>query len=146
MSNDDPEREGLDRALPVDPGSRVGDQGAVLSHRRRGRRLFERIRYRRADESVFSYAFDLLELDGQELRREPIETGKATLASLLRGCGVGLRLVEHLEHGGDVVYRHACKLGCEYTGGRIYESLWDSLWTPFGPALDRQYESLWDSG
>jgi bifunctional non-homologous end joining protein LigD len=75
--------------------------------------VFERIRYRRADESVFSYAFDLLELDGQDLRREPIETRKATLASLLRGCGVGLRLVEHLEHGGDVVYRHACKLGCE---------------------------------
>jgi hypothetical protein len=23
LSNDDPEREGLDRALPVDPGSRV---------------------------------------------------------------------------------------------------------------------------
>ena len=62
---------------------------------------------------MFSYAFDLLELDGQELRREPIETGKATLASLLRGCGVGLRLVEHLEHGGDVVYRHACKMGLE---------------------------------
>jgi len=110
LSNDDPEREGLDRALPVDPGSRVGAQGAVLSHRRRGRRLFERIRYRRADESVFSFAFDLLELDGQELRREPIETGKATLASLLRGCGVGLRLVEHLEHGVDVVYRLQARL------------------------------------
>jgi hypothetical protein len=53
------------------------------------------------------------ELDGQDLRREPLKTRKATLASLLRGCGVGLRLVEHLEHGGDVVYRHACKLGCE---------------------------------
>ena len=75
--------------------------------------MFERIGYRRADESVFSYAFDRLELDGQDLRREPIETRKATLASLLRGGGVGLRLVEHLEHGGDVVYRHACKLGCE---------------------------------
>jgi ATP-dependent DNA ligase len=75
--------------------------------------VFERIRYRRADESAFSYAFDLLELDGQDLRREPIETRKATLASLLHGCGVGLLLVEHLEHGGDVVYRHACKLGCE---------------------------------
>jgi hypothetical protein len=35
------------------------------------------------------------------MRREPIETRKATLASLLRGCGVGLRLVEHLEHGGE---------------------------------------------
>jgi len=35
------------------------------------------------------------------------------LASLLRSCGPGLRLVEHLDHGGDIVYRHACKLGCE---------------------------------
>ena len=33
---------------------------------------------------MFSFAFDLLELDGQDLRREPIETRKATLASLLR--------------------------------------------------------------
>jgi ATP-dependent DNA ligase len=29
---------------------------------------------------VFLYAFDLLELDGQDLRREPFETRKATLA------------------------------------------------------------------
>jgi hypothetical protein len=35
------------------------------------------------------------------------------LASLLHSCGPGLRLVEHLDHGGDIVYRHACKLGCE---------------------------------
>jgi len=33
-------------------------------------------------------AFDLLELDGQDLRREPLETRKATLASLLRGSCV----------------------------------------------------------
>ena len=31
------------------------------------------------------YAFDLLKLDGEDLRREPFETRKATLASLLRG-------------------------------------------------------------
>jgi ATP-dependent DNA ligase len=30
------------------------------------------------------YAFDLLELDGLDMRREPIATRKATLASLLR--------------------------------------------------------------
>jgi len=30
------------------------------------------------------YAFDLLELDGTDLRREPIEVRKATLASILR--------------------------------------------------------------
>jgi ATP-dependent DNA ligase len=30
------------------------------------------------------YAFDLLELDGTDMRREPIEVRKATLASILR--------------------------------------------------------------
>ena len=34
--------------------------------------------------SAFLYAFDLLELDGTDMRREPIEVRKATLASILR--------------------------------------------------------------
>jgi hypothetical protein len=42
------------------------------------------------------------------LRREPIETRKATLASVLRGCLPGLRLNEHLAHPGESVFRHAC--------------------------------------
>jgi ATP-dependent DNA ligase len=62
---------------------------------------------------VFLFAFDLLELGGQDLRRGPLETRKATLASLLRGSLPGLRLNEHLTHPGDVVFRHACKLGLE---------------------------------
>jgi hypothetical protein len=36
-----------------------------------------------------SYAFDLLDFDGTDLRAQ-------TLASLLRGCGPGLRICEHL--------------------------------------------------
>jgi bifunctional non-homologous end joining protein LigD len=59
---------------------------------------------------IFLYAFDLLELDGRDLRREPLETRKATLASLLRFCGPGLRLNEHLAHDGESVFRHACKM------------------------------------
>ena len=35
-------------------------------------------------------AFDLLELDGEDLRREPIETRKNTLKSLLRGKHEGI--------------------------------------------------------
>jgi bifunctional non-homologous end joining protein LigD len=62
-----------------------------------GLAVFDRLRYRRADGSVFLYAFDLLEFDGQDLRREPIETRKATLASLLRGCRPGVRLNGHLD-------------------------------------------------
>ena len=44
------------------------------------------------------YAFDLLELNGADLRREPIEVRKATLASILRKSEPGVRLNEHMEH------------------------------------------------
>jgi bifunctional non-homologous end joining protein LigD len=47
--------------------------------------VFDRLRYRRQDWRVFLYAFDLLELKGQDLRREPIEIRKRQLATLLRG-------------------------------------------------------------
>src|SRR5262249_20606469 len=63
-----------------------------------------------SSKHVFLYAFDLLELDGQDLRRELLETRKATLASLLRGSLPGLRLNEHLAHDGEGVFRHACKV------------------------------------
>jgi hypothetical protein len=56
----------------------------------------------------------LLELNGTDLRREPIEVRKATLASILRQSRPGVRLNEHLEHPeGGVVFHHACKLGAE---------------------------------
>jgi hypothetical protein len=35
----------------------------------------------RHDASVFLYAFDLIELNGDDLRRDPLEVRKATLAS-----------------------------------------------------------------
>jgi ATP-dependent DNA ligase len=75
---------------------------------------FDRVRYRRHDGKVFLYAFDLIELNGDDLRREPLEVRKATLASVLAKVGPGLRLNDHLEHeDGEVVFRHACKLGLE---------------------------------
>jgi bifunctional non-homologous end joining protein LigD len=45
--------------------------------------LFERIRYWRHDASVFMWAFDLIELNGDALRREPLERRKAALARLV---------------------------------------------------------------
>jgi bifunctional non-homologous end joining protein LigD len=69
---------------------------------------------RRNEPEAFLYAFDLVELNGADLRREPIEVRKATLASILRKSLPGVRLNEHLEHPeGDVVFRHACKMGLE---------------------------------
>ena len=48
-----------------------------------GLAVFDRIRYRRHDDKVFLYAFDLIEMDGDDLRREPLDVRKATLRSLL---------------------------------------------------------------
>jgi bifunctional non-homologous end joining protein LigD len=116
-----------------------------------GLAVFALLRYRKRPTKIFLYAFDLLELDGQDLRREPLETRKATLASLLRSCGPGLRLVEHLAHDGDVVYRHACKLGCEgivskrlgspYVSGRTRH--WLKFKNPAAPAVKREAEEDW---
>ena len=74
----------------------------------------DRIRYRRHDADAFIYAFDLIELDGEDLRREPLSVRKATLASLLSRTGAGLRLNEHLVHeDGAEVFAHACRMGLE---------------------------------
>jgi ATP-dependent DNA ligase len=48
--------------------------------------------------SVFLYAFDLIELNGDDLHRDPPEVRKTTLASVLAKAGAGIRLNEHLEH------------------------------------------------
>jgi bifunctional non-homologous end joining protein LigD len=75
--------------------------------------LFERIRYRRHDGSVFMWAFDIIELDGDDLRREPLERRKASLERLLGRAGSGVQLNEHLEAEGPVVFEHACRMGLE---------------------------------
>jgi ATP-dependent DNA ligase len=49
---------------------------------------FDLVRHQRANGSVFLYAFDLVELNGDDLRRDPLEVRKATLA---RVAGQGWR-------------------------------------------------------
>lgn len=74
---------------------------------------FDRLRRRQHDASVFLYAFDLIELNGDDLRRDPLEVRKATLASVLGRAGHGLRLNEHIEADGPTVFAHACRMGLE---------------------------------
>jgi bifunctional non-homologous end joining protein LigD len=113
---------------------------------------FDRIRYRRHDASVFLYAFDLVELDGDDLRREPLAVRKATLASLLRRATPGLQFNEHMDHeDGPLVFAHACKLGVEgivskrrdspYRSGRLPH--WIKSKNPTAPAVKREAEEDW---
>ena len=79
-----------------------------------GLAIFDRLQEGpRVKPEAFMYAFDLLELNGESLRREPLVDRKATLKSLLKGHPPGIAFVEHIEGDGATVFRHACKLGCE---------------------------------
>ena len=44
----------------------------------------------------FLYAFDLIELNGDDLRRDPLEVRKATLASIVAKASPGIRFNEHI--------------------------------------------------
>jgi bifunctional non-homologous end joining protein LigD len=74
---------------------------------------FNLVRYRHDDESIFLYAFDLIELNGNDLRPDPLQCRKAALEMILAKAGSGIRFNEHIEGDGETVFRHACKLGLE---------------------------------
>jgi bifunctional non-homologous end joining protein LigD len=113
---------------------------------------FDPIRDRRNDTSVFVYAFDLLELNGDDLRREPLTVRKATLTSLIRQALPGLRLNDHLDvEDGPLIFQQACKLGLEgivskrkdsrYRSGRSLD--WIKSKNPNAPAVKREAEEDW---
>jgi len=112
---------------------------------------FERIRYRQHDGDVFLYAFDLIELNGDDLRRDPLQVRKATLASIVAKARPGIRFNEHIEGDGPTVFAHACKMGLEgivskrkdssYRSGRSPD--WLKMKNPHAPAVTREAEEDW---
>jgi hypothetical protein len=65
------------------------------------------------DGARYPYAFGLVELNGKDMRAAPIEARKAALAKLVPAKMLGLAFTEHLTDDGPIIFRHACKLGCE---------------------------------
>jgi ATP-dependent DNA ligase len=112
---------------------------------------FDLVRHHRANDSVFLYAFDLIELNGDDLRRDPLEVRKATLASILVKARPGIRLNEHIEGDGPTVFAHACKMGLEgivskrkdsaYRSGRSPD--WLKMKNSDAPAVKREEEEEW---
>jgi bifunctional non-homologous end joining protein LigD len=113
--------------------------------------VFAKLRQRRNDQRVLLRAFDLLELDGKDLRREPLERRKVLLIRLLAKAPVGLQVNDHIVAPGDVVFRHACQLGFEgivskrlgspYRSGRSRH--WVKSKNPKHPAVKREAEEDW---
>jgi len=116
--------------------------GEAVASDEDGWAAFQRLRRRRDERHVFLFAFDLLELDGRDLRRKPIEARKRLLAKLIQNAHPGLQLSEYIAEAGDVVFRYACELGLEgivskrlgslYRSGRSRD--WIKIKNPGAPA------------
>ena len=96
-------------------------------------------------------AFDLLEVDGKEPRRTPIEERKGVLAKLLSQSHEGIALNQHYDGDGAMIFKHACALGCEgivskrlgspYRSGRV--DCWVKIKNPAAAAVRREAEEDW---
>jgi ATP-dependent DNA ligase len=112
---------------------------------------FDLIRNHRHNHRAFLYAFDLIELNGDDLRRDPLEVRKATLASIVAKARPGIWFNKHIEGDGPTVFAHACKMGLGgivskrkgsmYRSGRSPD--WLKMKNPAAPAVKREDEEDW---
>ena len=117
--------------------------GEIASPDESGVPSFNRLQRR---QPALLYAFDLLELDGADLRFEPIEVRKATLATLLDKAQGPITLCEYIEGDAMLIFQHACKLGYEgivskragsrYRSGRSLD--WLKMKNPESDAVARE--------
>jgi ATP-dependent DNA ligase len=115
---------------------------------------FDALHSGKQDHDVQFYAFDLLALDGDDVRSLPLAMRKTNLARLLarRADGIFIAPFEHGEIGPDL-FRAACDLGLEgivskrrdrpYRSGR--SSHWVKVKNPTSPAMTRAKEIDWPS-
>ena len=78
-----------------------------------GLSVFEALRHRLHDHAAILCAFDLIELDGKDIRWACLEDRKHALTDLLSGTDDGIAFNKHFDGDGEIIFRHACSLGCE---------------------------------
>jgi bifunctional non-homologous end joining protein LigD len=127
----------------------VIDGEAVVSGKD-GKSDFDQLHSGAHDAAVFLFAFDLIELDGEDLRPAPLEQRKGKLEKLLARSN-GIQFTEHLAGDGATIFAHACKLGLEgivskrrdlpYRSGRC--KAWIKVKNPASPAVLRIQDGTW---
>jgi bifunctional non-homologous end joining protein LigD len=124
--------------------------GEVIVCRPDGLSDFDALRYRRAGHSATLVAFDLIQLQDDDLRERPLLTRKQRLAKML-GNGGAISYNEHIDQDGPAVFEHACRLGLEgIVSKRLdapYRSGLSKTWlkskNPLSPAVRREREEDW---
>ena len=127
--------------------------GEAIACDENGLSVFELLRYQRRDQVVTFRAFDLIELDGEDLGRMPIERRKGTLLRLIRDRHPGIVFNAHYIVDGAIVFKNASALGCEgivskrlgtpYRAGRSPHRL--KIKNPAAPAVRRLEEGDWSA-
>ncbi len=59
------------------------------------------------------YLFDIMHLDGFDLRAAPLMDRKSVLKELLRGVGPPTVYSDHMVEDGQKMFQHACEMGLE---------------------------------
>jgi len=113
-----------------------------------GLAVFEKLHSKLNDESVMLYAFDMLEIDGDDCRRTRLDERKSRLRKLLRKRSDAILYNDHMESDGQLVFERACQFGCEgivakradsvYRSGRSRN--WLKIKNPQSPAMLRGVE------
>jgi bifunctional non-homologous end joining protein LigD len=131
------------RSCVIDGEAIVCDDGGLA--------VFDLIRSHQTNALAVLCAFDLLEVNGEDIRREPLENRKRRLGGVLRLPHDGIAINEHFGGDGAVIYQHACAPGCEgvvskrlgspYRAGR--SAHWLKVKNPAAPAMKREAEEYW---
>jgi ATP-dependent DNA ligase len=110
-----------------------------------GLAVYDLLRARTHEHLAILCAFNLIELDGADLRSTAIEDRKQRLAWLLRSAHDGVAMNRHYDGDRAMVYKGACAYGCEgivskrrgspYSAGR--SSHWLRVKNPKAPAAKR---------
>jgi bifunctional non-homologous end joining protein LigD len=118
-----------------------------------GLSLFDQLQSTAGRARAVLFAFDLIQLDGQDQRGLPLLERKKLLAKLLARADGGILYNHHLTDSGDVVFAHACKLGAEGIVSKKIDSsyqsgplpAWIKVKNPVAIALQRQRAERWGS-
>src|SRR5215218_7110556 len=98
-------------ALPL---ARIVLDGEAVAHCPEGLPDFHALLGRPGAATACLYAFDLLHVGRDDLRRYELVERRALLRKYLRGAEPALLYSEHMEGDeGEAMFRHACRLGLE---------------------------------
>ena len=119
--------------------------GEGIVYNDKGMPSFNMIHSKQHDHAVSLIAFDLLQLDGEDVRRTDLLARKLKLKLLVAKAKDGLEYNDHLTGAGSEIFAHACRLGHEgivakridlpYESGR--SKRWLKIKNPDSPAMQR---------